>query len=80
MVHNLESTHWKLAPSRQVNKHGQGKNPALDKKTSQELRMLSSVTLNCEVTNIVRIQVLNDQNQCLKCRKSSGLSLQLSKW
>ena len=43
-------------------------------KTSIELRMLSSVTLNCEVTKIVRIQVLNCQKQCLKCRKSPKLS------
>ena len=41
-------------------------------KTLQELRMLSSVTLNCQVTKIVWIQVLNCQNcnQCLKCHKS----------
>ena len=39
------------------------------KKTSQELRMLSSVTINCQVRMIVWIQVLNCQNcnQCLKC-------------
>ena len=50
--------------------------------TLQELRMLSSVTLNCQVTKIVWIQVLNcpNCNQCLKCHKSPGLSFQLSKW
>ena len=43
---------------------------------SQELQMLSSVTLDCQVTKIVRIQVLNYQNcnQCLKSHKSLGLS------
>ena len=42
-------------------------------KTSQELRMLSSVTINCQVRMIVWIQVLNCQNcnQCLKCQVSS---------
>ena len=42
-------------------------------KTSQELRMLSSVTINCQVRMIVWIQVLNCQNcnQCLKCQLSS---------
>ena len=51
-------------------------------KTSQELRMLSSVTINCQVTKVVMIQVLNCQNcdQCLKFHKSPGLSFQLSKW
>ena len=44
-------------------------------KTSQELWRLSSVTLNCQVTKIVWIQVLDCQN----CNQSSGLSLQLSK-
>ena len=40
--------------------------------TSQELRMLSSVTINCQVRMIVWIQVLNCQNcnQCLKCQVS----------
>ena len=42
-------------------------------KTSQELRMLSSVTINCQVRMIVWIQVLNCKNcnQCLKCQVSS---------
>ena len=41
-------------------------------KTSQELRMLSSVTINCQVRMIDWIQVLNCQNcnQCLKCQVS----------
>ena len=41
--------------------------------TSQELRMLSSVTINCQLRMIVWIQVLNCQNcnQCLKCQVSS---------
>ena len=41
-------------------------------KTSQELRMLSSVTFNCQVRMIGWIQVLNCQNcnQCLKCQVS----------
>ena len=49
--------------------------------TLQELRMLSSVTINCQITMIVWIQVFNCQNcdQCLKCHKSPGLSFQLSK-
>ena len=40
-------------------------------KTSQELRMLSSVTINCQVTKMSWFQVLNCQycNQCLKCHK-----------
>ena len=40
--------------------------------TSQELRMLSSVTINCQVRMMDWIQVLNCQNctQCLKCRVS----------
>ena len=40
--------------------------------TLQELRMLSSVTLNCQVTKIVWIQVLNcpNCNQCLKYKFS----------
>ena len=44
--------------------------------TLQELRMLSTVTLYCQVTKIVMIQVLNCQNcnQCLKCHKSPELS------
>ena len=44
-------------------------------KTSQELRMLSTVTLYCQV-KLLWIQGLNCQNcnQCLKCRKSAGLS------
>ena len=43
------------------------------RKTSRELRMLSSVTINCQVRMIVWIQVLNCQNcnQCLKCQVSS---------
>ena len=47
-------------------------NNALLLKTSQELRMLSSVTINCQVRMIVWIQVLNCQNcnQCLKCQVS----------
>ena len=42
-------------------------------KTSQELQMLSSVTINCHVRMIVWMQVLNCQNcnQCLKCQVSS---------
>ena len=46
-------------------------------KTSQELRMLSSVTLNFQVTRLSWIQFFNCQkcNQCLKCHKSQGLSL-----
>ena len=53
----------------------------LMRKTSQELRMLSSVTINCQVTKISWIQAPNYQNcnQCLKCYKSPGLSLQLLK-
>ena len=50
-------------------------------KTSQELRMLSSVTLNYQVTkSVMNIQVLNCQhcNQCFKCHKSLGLSLSFS--
>ena len=45
----------------------------INHKTSQELRMLSSVTINCQVRMIVWIQVLNCQNcnQCLKCQVSS---------
>ena len=47
-------------------------------KTSQELRMLSSVTLNCQVTKMVMIQVLN----FLKCQQShtilQAMSLSLS--
>ena len=45
---------------------------ALNDKTSQELRMLSSVTINCQVRMIDWIQVLNcqDCNQCLKCQVS----------
>jgi len=41
-------------------------------KTSQELWMLSSVTINCQVTMIDWIQVLNRQNcnRCLKCQVS----------
>ena len=52
-----------------------------EQKTLQELRMLASVTLNCQVTKIVRIQVpiCQNCNQCLKCSKSR-LSLQLLKW
>ena len=52
-----------------------------EQKTLQELRMLASVTLNCQVTKIVINQVLNCQNcnQCLKCPKSPGLSFQLAK-
>ena len=52
-----------------------------DQETLQELRMLASVTLNCQVTKIVRIQVpiCQNCNQCLKCSKSR-LSLQLLKW
>ena len=40
------------------------------KETSQELRMLSSLTINCQVRMIVWIQVLNCQNcnHCLKCQ------------
>ena len=36
--------------------------------------MLSSVTLNCLTTKIVKKQVFNCQkcNQCLKCHKSLG--------
>ena len=37
-------------------------------KTSQELRMLSSVTINCQVTKIVMIPLI----KCLKCHKSLG--------
>ena len=40
-------------------------------KTSQELRMLSNVTLNCHVLNC------QNCNQCLKCHKSLRLSLSL---
>ena len=40
--------------------------------TSQELRMLSSVTINCQVTKIVNFQ---NCTQCLKCHKSLGLLL-----
>ena len=43
-------------------------------KTSQELRMLSSVTINCQVLNC------QNCNQLLKSHKSPGLSFQLSKW
>ena len=41
-------------------------------KTLQELWMLSSVTINCQVTMIDWIQVLNRQNcnRCLKCQVS----------
>ena len=41
------------------------------KKTSQELQMLSSVTINCQVQRLSLIQVLNCQycNQCRKCHK-----------
>ena len=44
----------------------------LMRKTSTELRMLSSVTINCQVRMIDCIQVLNCQNcnQCLKCQVS----------
>ena len=52
-------------------------------KTSQELRMLSSVALKLSGKQwLAWIQVLNCQNynQCLKCHKSPGLSFQLSKW
>ena len=54
---------------------GLGSEAGIMKKTSQKLRILSSVTLNCQLTKIV-IQVLNCQNcnQCLKCHKSLGLS------
>ena len=50
-------------------------------KTSQELRMLSSVTINCQITKIVMNSgsQLQNCNQCLKCHKSPGLSFQLSK-
>jgi len=48
----------------------------------KELRMLSTVPLNRQVTMIPQIQVLNCKNcnQCLKCHKSPKLSLQLSFW
>ena len=42
--------------------------------TSQELRMLFSVTLNCQVTKIVMNSGSQCQtcNQCLRCHKSLG--------
>ena len=50
--------------------------------TSQELRMLSSVTINCQVTKIVmnsgsqlRTWIRQNCSQCLKCHKSLGLLL-----
>ena len=39
-------------------------------KTSQELRMLSSVTINCQVTKIVINLNCQYCNQCRKCHKS----------
>ena len=49
-----------------VDDHYYGKD---DNQTSQELRMLSSVTINCQVTKIVMNSCLNCLycNQCLKC-------------
>ena len=46
-------------------------------KTSQELRMLSSVTVNCQATKIVMNSGshCHNCNLCLKCHKSLGLSL-----
>ena len=51
-------------------------------KTSQKLRMLSSVTIKCQGKILSWIEVLNCQiyNQCLKFHNYPGLSFQLSKW
>ena len=43
-----------------------------DTKTSQELRMLSTVTLNCKVKKIVVIQVLNCQLVLVHLAGGSG--------
>ena len=51
--------------------------------TQEYMTLLTSVTINCQVTKIVMNSGwLNCQNcnQCLKCHKSPGLSFLLSKW